>query len=389
MPTVIVNRQSLYEEVWTDPITTVAGRYGISDVGLAKTCRAADIPLPPRGYWAKLRAGRGRPRTPLPTVKYQPYATVHINGSWVKPPTVVDELRGMRAEISLAATIPSDPQAVIHPLVKRAAVRLRRKLGWNNEKGLRSAPDEVLAISVTESSIDRAIMFADLLLSALAKVGVTASIDGAAKATLLSVRGTPLTLTISEHVRRTDHKITADEQRALERFRNNRRAGTFEYPQIPRFDFHPTGVFTLTIGRWPSRSWKDTSLKTIEARLNEIITGAFILAAETKANEDAEIRRAEDSRKAKESYEQAIRQRAEEQANFADFDQAAMAWDRAIRLRRYVDEFERRAKVDNVLTAEMIEWIAWARSKVAWVDPFVAVSDVILDAPEPRKPGYW
>lgn len=53
-----VERETLYEEVWSDPVTVVAARYGLSDVGLAKICKRLHIPLPRRGYWAKLKAGQ-------------------------------------------------------------------------------------------------------------------------------------------------------------------------------------------------------------------------------------------------------------------------------------------------------------------------------------------
>ena len=44
--------------VWSEPMRTVAKRFAISDVGLAKACRQADVIPPPRGYWAKLAAGK-------------------------------------------------------------------------------------------------------------------------------------------------------------------------------------------------------------------------------------------------------------------------------------------------------------------------------------------
>lgn len=34
-----VSREALYEEVWTDAVTVIAPRYGLSDVGLVKICR--------------------------------------------------------------------------------------------------------------------------------------------------------------------------------------------------------------------------------------------------------------------------------------------------------------------------------------------------------------
>ena len=59
-------RAKLYEEVWVEAVTTVAKRYGISDVALRKICRKLAVPLPPLGYWAKIAAGKKLPTPPLP-----------------------------------------------------------------------------------------------------------------------------------------------------------------------------------------------------------------------------------------------------------------------------------------------------------------------------------
>src|SRR5205807_9519699 len=63
------DRQTLYEEVWSSPTRDVARKYGVSDVALGKTCKRLLIPLPGRGYWNKLNAGKRVPkRPPLPPV---------------------------------------------------------------------------------------------------------------------------------------------------------------------------------------------------------------------------------------------------------------------------------------------------------------------------------
>lgn len=59
-------REDLYKSVWTAPVCEIAIRLGISDVGLAKACRRAAIPLPPRGYWAKVASGQHVAQAPLP-----------------------------------------------------------------------------------------------------------------------------------------------------------------------------------------------------------------------------------------------------------------------------------------------------------------------------------
>lgn len=63
--------------------------------------------------------------------------------------------------------------------------------------------------------------------------------------------------------------------------------------------------------------------------------------------------------------------------------------ERAARLRAFADAVEQRSLVENGGTAEVSDWLAWTRAKADWLDPLVPVSEPILDAPEPKRPGYW
>src|SRR5436309_1157022 len=60
------NRNILYEQVWSQATLAVAKSYGISNVGLAKICKRLKVPLPGRGYWARLRHGKVVRKQPLP-----------------------------------------------------------------------------------------------------------------------------------------------------------------------------------------------------------------------------------------------------------------------------------------------------------------------------------
>lgn len=60
------DRKALYEQVWSQPVQVVAKSYGISGVRLGKVCRTLYVPVPPRGYWARVENGyvTKRPRLP-------------------------------------------------------------------------------------------------------------------------------------------------------------------------------------------------------------------------------------------------------------------------------------------------------------------------------------
>jgi hypothetical protein len=53
-----LTREELYAQVWAEPMTKLAQRYGMSDRGLAKVCTRMGIPVPGRGYWARVQSGQ-------------------------------------------------------------------------------------------------------------------------------------------------------------------------------------------------------------------------------------------------------------------------------------------------------------------------------------------
>ena len=58
------DRWRVYDAVWSKPVARVARRFGMSAVDLLRACRELEIPTPPRGYWAKKKAGEPVPRRP-------------------------------------------------------------------------------------------------------------------------------------------------------------------------------------------------------------------------------------------------------------------------------------------------------------------------------------
>ncbi len=60
------SREELHKLVWSFPILKIAAELGVSDVALAKACRRSNIPIPPRGYWAKVASGQKPETTTLP-----------------------------------------------------------------------------------------------------------------------------------------------------------------------------------------------------------------------------------------------------------------------------------------------------------------------------------
>lgn len=128
----VLNRQDLCDRVWTEPIRTVALSLGVSDVGLAKACRVAGVPVPPRGYWAKLK--HGKPTPPRPPLPPRPGGEQVV----IAPPKKRPAVPPPEATAFEAIPIPHDLRRA-HPIVRRwidDAVETRRRFrreGWGVE----------------------------------------------------------------------------------------------------------------------------------------------------------------------------------------------------------------------------------------------------------------
>ena len=126
-------RQELYELVWKTPMRRLARQFGLSDVGLAKTCQRHSIPKPPPGYWAKKAHGKiVRRRSLLPcddpalaTITICRRSTTGNSEERAKPPslgsTFFDQELGRLAELEAGG---KDPIVV--------AESLRSRHAWSN-----------------------------------------------------------------------------------------------------------------------------------------------------------------------------------------------------------------------------------------------------------------
>lgn len=156
-----LTRRELYDEVWATPGWTVAKKFGMTDVALAKHCRAMGVPRPSRGYWAKKAHGHAVTKTPL---RKMPGARgTHTFSIWVGPGDP-DSAEPGPALGPFEAPVPvpdilTDP----HPVLVRDIERLQKHgLRVDAARGRMRCP----AISVTAPLLDRAIRIADALFRA-------------------------------------------------------------------------------------------------------------------------------------------------------------------------------------------------------------------------------
>lgn len=160
----MITREDLYKLVWANPVAVVAKRFDVSDSYLARVCKSLDVPRPPRGYWAKLSAGRAPEAPPLPPSRPGFPTTWSKSGarrsSWRLP------FRGR------PPARPSHPEKTgLHELIA-AATEDFRTAGLGDD-GYHLKPRKKLLVDVTASrdGLAKCLRFANDLFMALERHG--------------------------------------------------------------------------------------------------------------------------------------------------------------------------------------------------------------------------
>ncbi|WP_155626359.1 hypothetical protein [Burkholderia diffusa] len=62
-----IDREFLYEKVWTIPMIELAKQFGVSRPTIKWACQQLRVPLPPQAYWIHRKRGHLLPRPDLPS----------------------------------------------------------------------------------------------------------------------------------------------------------------------------------------------------------------------------------------------------------------------------------------------------------------------------------
>jgi hypothetical protein len=172
----IFERQKLFNDVWAAPVTTLAKSSGLSDVGLRKICVALEVPLPPRGYWAKLAAGKIIPKpalqeTTLPATYVRVINVVEVD-------KVLEERVAKAQDITTSVPRPDRPDYAQPPdptaFCPQAKLVVRAMKNTKSDEGALSSIGVSWAdISVSGELKDRALLLLDRCANELLVIGAT------------------------------------------------------------------------------------------------------------------------------------------------------------------------------------------------------------------------
>jgi hypothetical protein len=357
----------------------LAKRFQLSDVGLKKVCTRNRIPVPGRGHWQKLKAGKKSPCIPLPVIVNPSTITFRT-----KPEsrTQSDEAPAPDPAIEIEKRFPavSVAQSLSRPHAVTDAMRQELKRKKPDDYGaIHCVEPDVLSARIHPGSTGRLLRIVDALIKGFERRGFELR-PGKRDARIASglqiiVDEEFFALAIEERMRRETHKPTAEEL-------SRKRRGLYVY--MKNYDYVPTGEFTLKIEPCYSSglqsTWRDTRHRRIEGRLTEVMISLRRHAALRKVERERSRRRA--ARFEREQQRRAeLRERVEnERRAVADLEDKFDAWRRAERIRTFVAEAEKAAISPD--DRDLSDWTRWARSYADRIDPLTESPPSILDTPE-------
>jgi cell division protein FtsB len=373
-----MSRQELYDQVWSEAVTKVAARYELSDVGLRKVCTKHRVPVPPRGYWAKVEAGQKVRKITLPKVRDEAEIVIRIIPR-------LEETDAMLAMFEPAITAErAFPPLAVSPVLERphAVTRALQKalMGKPHEYGVvRSLAPDAFLVRASPDSVDRVLRIADVLLKACVERGFELR-PGKAEARYggqlaIVVDGFAFEISFNERMRQELYRPKP--QHSAERRR-------LEFLLAPKYQYAPSGQLTLKLepvwGSGLQGNWSDSRTRKVEERLGEVMLGMRKLAIwraverirerERQARFEAEQQRRAELRARVEAEKQAIKRLEED----------AAAWRRAEAVRAFAAARAAAGDPDN--DADLREWLAWAGDQADRIDPLRPNPPSVLDTLE-------
>ncbi|MCI0147526.1 hypothetical protein KNO81_16690 [Paraburkholderia sediminicola] len=360
-------REKLYEEVWAEPVSKVAKRYQISDVGLRKICISLGVPLPVAGHWAKVTAGKAVKKPPLPptlgptTYQRSVFKDSRDDELATRVQARIDE-DAVRAPEVLAVSMRASIDECL-PLVKRIAKKLdgkrRDSRAWPYCEGA-----GLMRISVSQQNSLRALLVLNLLLETLSTAGYSVYPGGKEnEAAYVAILDVKLTFRVKERGRQESISLTREQLAENKRFGFN--MNRQDYIFRPTDDFE---ISAFKLGSsYAAANIADTRSLPVETKIHAFVGRLRQLV----------IR---DSVRAKMAAEQRVIAAAgeAERARLAEIRRVALGhlkrvedWasklERANRLRALAIEFESK----QLKSSDDLVDAGWIRRAADWLDPTV------------------
>ena len=395
-----IRREELYEQVWSVPIVRLAEKYGLSDNGLRKVCKRLNVPMPRRGYWAKVEAGQKVRKTQLPALakdvttqfwrepKRERAAADEADVVWLKereafeadPENRIEVVARPRRWATAIAPLREylEEEAKTLEASRKAQERYDSATDWQKQRDwasdrmawfwyeragqLMPATRRASVVRLSLAQYRRGLVILNAVAVAAVRRGFEIAWEQEKGRIVLRGHGGELELRMSEKTEQRTRKV-------------RRYDGKMEDEQYRV----PTGRLRLYVERAYGKVWTcdESAEKPLETKLNAFFAGVWkqIRFCRKKVREEeAEAQRravlaAERAEVERREREEAEKREAERRRREALVEEVA-AWRQANEIRAYVAavraEFE---GTGGAASMQFGEWVSWAMDVAAQVDP--------------------
>jgi len=389
---VVLERTKLYEEVWAEPVRTVAKRYGISDTTLRKHCKDLNVPLPPRGYWVKIAAGKHPRRAALTKLKKgESDRKVYRSYPVYRRP----QPEGLEA----AVPVPVDGEIVVPDVLEephRLVARTARRLSAKRHKDLSGC----LNIDVSEGSRDRALRIMDALLKAMDRAGlkveattIEAKVEWPSygwqrqepppprQVTRVCCDEEWIEFSLSERMKRVEDPKPDPPKNA-----------SSYYYQRTTYSHLPTGELSLRLENIDylgiRRVWSDATRQRVEGCLTTFVANLSKVALAIRLDREERAREAAAAAEAALCREQEEHRRYLDQKRLDQLRRDVEQRRAAEGIRAYIAAADRLLRCHDNASPEAIKlrWqIKWAAAYANRIDPLAAVSQRLKQCEEAEE----
>jgi hypothetical protein len=396
----LYERQKLFDEVWATPVTKLAKEYGMSDVGLRKICLALDVPLPPRGHWQKLAAGKAIPK---PALRETTVKTTYARAMYVAEVDEVLEERFAKARDAIPGTANPDTPAYSPPLdtkdfspQAKLVVRAMKSTKFD-EGALTSMGVTWVDVSVSQDLKERALLLVDRTAHELEALGAKfenahpplpplrrgARREAGSKRNCFILHGQRFFVRIQERI--NQELVPPPPPKPQKSLRPGARPPEWKY-RPPEYRYVPTGkvytsiVFATT--NYESCKIEDSVRGTIEVKMRKDLRG--VDDAALRHNVEKEVRAERELARRKKAHEWEVAKKNKDSllAKLTAFEKMAKDLDRARSLRRFMDEIA----ASPAAPAELVGSLELVALMADWLDPMVKARWPEVDGVGERNP---
>lgn len=366
------NREQLYVDAWEQPLVKLAIKYGVSAVMLGKVCKKLKIPVPGRGYWAKLEFGKSVDRLPLPVATDLPIMerfkiptsqTAHVNPILPSPEPSDPEYILIKQVESRPLVL--NPHAKRHKWIIAAETALRD--ARPDDKGIMHSGWGSLDVHVSQACLNRALLIMNAVITALEAESLPVAVTREKHGTAVRVFGHDVAFAIVEKYHEKSRRQAPES--SFQRF---------------IIEYEPTGILEFQVVRqhYDCTRLRDQKKRKLEAMLPQIL-GALMREGRDRVVQAQISKQQEIERLKKATEREELRKQIEaEERKVTELSEWVTAWQEAHQLRAFITALEElwsRQDVDLSPGSDAGRQIAWMKEQADRLDPLRDSPPSILD----------